>query len=47
MENSLTLWDTLFSDSATLDLTDYVCVSMLCYIRADCLILRDGTYLYQ
>eukprot|EP00042_Codosiga_hollandica_P054996 m.757957 g.757957 ORF g.757957 m.757957 type:complete len:778 (-) comp59028_c0_seq3:71-2404(-) len=37
LENTLMLWDTLFADSPRLDLADYVCVSMLCYIRDDLL----------
>jgi hypothetical protein len=35
LENTLVLWDTLFADSARLDLADYVCVAMLCYVRDD------------
>jgi hypothetical protein len=39
LENTLIMWDTLFADSPRLDLADYVCVSMLCYIRDDCMSL--------
>jgi hypothetical protein len=37
LENALTLWDTIFADSADLGLVDYICASMLCYIRDDCM----------
>ena len=36
LENTLTLWDMIFSDSPTLEFADYICVAMLCFIRSDC-----------
>lgn len=33
LEDMFIVWDALFADSKSLDLTDYICVAMLLYLR--------------
>ena len=36
LPQAMLLWDAIFADSADLDLLDYICVTMLCYLRDFC-----------
>ena len=37
LEDLLLLWDGLFADSAELKLMEYICITMLLFVRNDCM----------